>query len=58
MIMQLAPNELGSLLNPCILYMRQEVVGVDALKLKSLRHLGLIKGKAILRLLNKLEDAR
>ncbi|XP_028031112.1 tether containing UBX domain for GLUT4 [Bombyx mandarina] len=58
MIMKLAPNEFGSLLNPCILYMRQEVVGVDALKLKSLRHLGLIKGKAILRLLNKLEDAR
>lgn len=55
LIISLAPNELPSLNNPTILYMRQEVVGVDALKEKSLRHLGLIKGRAILRLLDKAE---
>ncbi|CAH0729773.1 unnamed protein product, partial [Brenthis ino] len=55
LIISLAPNELRSLNNPTIMYMRQEVVGVDALKGKSLRQLGLIKGRAILRLLDKTE---
>ncbi|XP_046968534.1 tether containing UBX domain for GLUT4 [Vanessa cardui] len=55
LIMSLAPNELPNLHNPTISYMRQEVTGVNALKEKSLRQLGLIAGRAILRLLDKTE---
>ncbi|CAH2091124.1 unnamed protein product [Euphydryas editha] len=55
LIMTLAPNELQHLKNPTISYMRQEVIGVSALKDKSLRQLGLIAGRAILRLLDKTE---
>ncbi|XP_050351669.1 tether containing UBX domain for GLUT4 [Nymphalis io] len=55
LIMSLAPNELPHLQNPTISYMRQEVTGVNALKEKSLRQLGLITGRAILRLLDKTE---
>lgn len=55
-IISLAPNELPSLENPTISYMRQEVTGVHALKEKTLRHLGLIAGRAILRLLDKSAD--
>ncbi|XP_068618408.1 tether containing UBX domain for GLUT4 [Battus philenor] len=55
MIMSLAPEELPSLEHPSILYMRQEVTGLEALKEKTLRQLGLITGRAILRLLNKTE---
>ncbi|XP_047534689.1 tether containing UBX domain for GLUT4 isoform X1 [Vanessa atalanta] len=55
LIMSLAPNELPNLHNPTISYMRQEVTGVKALKEKSLRQLGLIAGRAILRLLDKTE---
>ncbi|KAJ0178277.1 hypothetical protein K1T71_006100 [Dendrolimus kikuchii] len=57
-ITSLAPSELSSLQHPTILYMRQEVTGVNALREKTLRQLGLIKGRAILRLLNKAEEAR
>ncbi|XP_034831520.1 tether containing UBX domain for GLUT4 [Maniola hyperantus] len=53
LITSLAPNELQSLENPTISYMRQEVIGIPALKEKTLRHLGLIAGRAILRLLDK-----
>ncbi|XP_045766666.1 tether containing UBX domain for GLUT4 [Maniola jurtina] len=56
LITSLAPNELPSLENPTISYMRQEVVGIPALKEKTLRHLGLIAGRAILRLLDKSAD--
>ncbi|XP_014368869.2 tether containing UBX domain for GLUT4 [Papilio machaon] len=55
MALKLAPEKLESLETPSILYMRQEVTGIDALKDKTLRHLGLITGRAILRLLNKTE---
>ncbi|XP_021181445.3 tether containing UBX domain for GLUT4 [Helicoverpa armigera] len=58
LIISLAPGELNSLDQPTILYMRQEVVGEPALKEKTLRQLGLIKGRAILRLLNKQAEAR
>lgn len=51
----LAPDQLSSLHNPAIMYMRQEVVGLNALKEKSLRQLGLIKGRAVLQLLDKME---
>lgn len=51
----MAPNELQQLKNPTISYMRQEVTGVSALKEKSLRQLGLIAGRAVLRLLDKTE---
>ncbi|CAH2039607.1 unnamed protein product, partial [Iphiclides podalirius] len=53
MIMSLAPEKLYSLDHPSILYMRQEVTGLTALKEKTLRQFGLITGRAILRLLNK-----
>ncbi|XP_039755286.1 tether containing UBX domain for GLUT4 isoform X1 [Pararge aegeria] len=56
LIISLAPNELPSLENPSISYMRQEVTGIPALKEKSLRQLGLIAGRAILRLLDKSSD--
>ncbi|CAH0398754.1 unnamed protein product [Chilo suppressalis] len=57
-ITDLAPEELKSLSQPTILYMRQEVIGELALKEKTLRQLGLIGGRAILRLLNKGEDGK
>lgn len=57
-VSSLAPLELSSLQHPTILYMRQEVTGVNALRDKTLRQLGLIKGRAVLRLLNKAEEAR
>lgn len=58
LITSLAASEFDSLQNPCILYMRQEVAGVNALKEKTLRKLGLIKGRAILRLLSKDVEAK
>ncbi|XP_075979255.1 tether containing UBX domain for GLUT4 [Anticarsia gemmatalis] len=58
LVISLAPLEIGSIQQPMILYMRQEVVGETALRDKTLRQLGLIKGRAILRLLNKQEEAR
>lgn len=58
LVISLAPSELGLIKQPTILYMRQEVVGESALREKTLRQLGLIKGRAILRLLNKQEEAR
>ncbi|CAB3251643.1 unnamed protein product [Arctia plantaginis] len=58
LVISLAPSEIGLIQQPTILYMRQEVVGESALKGKTLRQLGLIKGRAILRLLNKQEEAR
>ncbi|KAG6462699.1 tether containing UBX domain for GLUT4 isoform X2 [Manduca sexta] len=58
MITSLAPEEISMLEQPSILYMRQEVTGISALKQKTLRQLGLIKGKAILRLLNKVGEAK
>ncbi|XP_013190543.2 tether containing UBX domain for GLUT4 [Amyelois transitella] len=58
LLTSLAPNEYTSFNNPTILYMRQEVTGEPALRQKTLRHLGLISGRAILRLLNKDEEAR
>ncbi|XP_049874062.1 tether containing UBX domain for GLUT4 isoform X2 [Pectinophora gossypiella] len=58
LITSLAPSALKSLENPTILYMRQEVTGVPALKEKTLRKIGLLGGRAILRLLNKAEDAK
>lgn len=57
-VISLAATELTMLQHPTILYMRQEITGVSALKEKSLRQLGLIKGKAILRLLNKVESGK
>ncbi|XP_032520884.2 tether containing UBX domain for GLUT4 [Danaus plexippus] len=57
LITSLAPNELPSFKNPTILYMRQEVIGLPALKEKTLRQLGLLTGRAILRLLDKTEQA-
>ncbi|KAJ8713500.1 hypothetical protein PYW07_013870 [Mythimna separata] len=58
LIISLAPGELNSLDLPTVLYMRQEVVGETALREKTLRQLGLIRGRAILRLLNKQAEAR
>lgn len=58
LIISLAPGELNSLEQPTVLYMRQEVVGETALREKTLRQLGLIRGRAILRLLNKQAEAR
>ncbi|CAH0584307.1 unnamed protein product [Chrysodeixis includens] len=58
LIVSLAPGEFNSLQQPTISYMRQEVVGQSALQGKTLRQLGLIKGRAILRLLNKQEETR
>ncbi|XP_026730511.1 tether containing UBX domain for GLUT4 isoform X2 [Trichoplusia ni] len=58
LIVSLAPGEFNSLQQPTISYMRQEVVGQSALQGKTLRQLGLIKGRAILRLLNKQEESR
>ncbi|KAL4707690.1 hypothetical protein ACJJTC_014871 [Scirpophaga incertulas] len=55
---RLASKELKSLTHPTILYMRQEVVGEVAMKETTLRQLGLIGGRAILRLLNKAEDRK
>lgn len=53
----MAPEEFKALTHPTILYMRHEITGVSALKEKTLRQLGLIGGRAILRLLNKAENA-
>ncbi|CAG9793879.1 unnamed protein product [Diatraea saccharalis] len=55
-ITNLAPTEIKCLSQPTILYMRQEVIGELALREKTLRQLGLIGGRAILRLLNKGEE--
>ncbi|XP_047504565.1 tether containing UBX domain for GLUT4 [Pieris napi] len=55
LIISLAANELPTMKNPTIMYMRQEVIGILALKEKSLRQLGLITGRAILRLMDKTE---
>ncbi|XP_045515955.1 tether containing UBX domain for GLUT4 [Pieris brassicae] len=55
LIISLAANELPTMKNPTIMYMRQEVIGISALKEKSLRQLGLITGRAILRLMDKTE---
>lgn len=52
-VTSMAAAELSSIVNPAILYMRQEVIGVSAMKEKTLRQLGLIGGRAVLRLLNK-----
>lgn len=57
-VSSLAATELAMLQQPTMLYMRQEITGVSALKEKSLRQLGLIKGKAVLRLLNKVESGK
>ncbi|CAH0694121.1 unnamed protein product [Spodoptera exigua] len=58
LVISLAPGELNSLEHPTIMYMRHEVVGENALRGKTLRQLGLIGGRAILRLLNKQTEAR
>ncbi|KAM3966275.1 tether containing UBX domain for GLUT4 isoform 1-T2 [Aphomia sociella] len=58
LISSLAPTEFSSLQQPTILYMRQEVVGESALRIKTLRQLGLLGGRAILRLLSKAEEGR
>lgn len=58
LVTSLAPSEYSSLPHPTILYMRQEVVGETALRNKTLRQLGLISGRAVLRLLNKSEEGR
>lgn len=58
LVISLAPGELNSLEHPTIMYMRQEVVGENALREKTLRQLGLIRGRAILRLLNKQTEAK
>ncbi|KAL0822516.1 hypothetical protein ABMA28_004567 [Loxostege sticticalis] len=58
LITALAPAEFKTLRQPTILYMRQEVIGEAALRGKTLRQLGLMGGRAILRLLNKAEEAR
>lgn len=52
----LAPKELEVYQNPTMLYMRHEIVGVSAMKDKTLRQLGLLGGRAVLRLLNKSEE--
>lgn len=54
----LAPTEFKAFEHPTIMYMRQEVTGVSALQEKTLRQLGLLRGRAILRLLNKSEEAK
>ncbi|XP_041987500.1 tether containing UBX domain for GLUT4 [Aricia agestis] len=53
-VIALAPEVLNSLQNPMITYMRQEVIGLPAFKEKTLRQLGLLTGRAILRLLDKI----
>ncbi|XP_063828194.1 tether containing UBX domain for GLUT4 [Ostrinia nubilalis] len=58
LITTLAPTEFKTLRQPTILYMRQEVIGESALRGKTLRQLGLMSGRAILRLLNKAEEAK
>lgn len=58
LVISLAPGAMNLLEHPTILYMRQEVVGEDALREKTLRQLGLIKGRAILRLLDKQAEAK
>ncbi|XP_047993433.1 tether containing UBX domain for GLUT4 [Leguminivora glycinivorella] len=57
LVNSMAPEELKTLTHPTVLYMRHEITGVPALKEKTLRQLGLIGGRAILRLLNKAENA-
>ncbi|GBP19847.1 Tether containing UBX domain for GLUT4 [Eumeta japonica] len=49
----LAPEEMKVFEHPTVIYMRQEIQGLKALQEKTLRQLGLISGRAILRLLNK-----
>lgn len=58
LLQSLAPNEVQALPQPTIMYMRQEVIGVHALKAKTLRQLGLIGGRAVLRLLNKVAEGK
>ncbi|CAG4950150.1 unnamed protein product [Colias eurytheme] len=58
LVTSLADNELSTMKNPTIMYMRQEVIGISALKEKTLRQLGLIAGRAVLRLLDKTETTQ
>lgn len=58
LLTSLVPNEINDIPQPTIIYMRQEVVGVHALKEKTLRQLGLLGGRAVLRLLNKTADGK
>ncbi|KAI5645389.1 TUG ubiquitin-like domain-containing protein [Phthorimaea operculella] len=58
LVTSLAESELNSLQNPTVMYMRQEVTGLNAMKEKTLRQLGLMSGRAILRLLNKADEAK
>ncbi|KAJ2944380.1 hypothetical protein O0L34_g18382 [Tuta absoluta] len=58
LVTSLAEYELHSLQNPTVMYMRQEVTGLTAMKKKTLRQLGLMSGRAILRLLNKADEAK
>lgn len=58
LLTSLAPNEVKNVAQPTIMYMRQEVIGIHALKEKTLRQLGLIGGRAVLRLLNKTKEGK
>ncbi|KAK9729870.1 UBX domain [Popillia japonica] len=50
---KLTPEELEPSKNSVIIYMRQEIYGLDAFKSTDLKSLGLTSGRAILRLIHK-----
>lgn len=49
----LAEAELTNIEHPMVMYMRQEIFGIEAIKEKTLKQIGLLSGRAILKLLNK-----
>lgn len=50
---QLAGDELAKYESPVVMYMRQDVMGKDKLETTTLKSLGILEGRALLRLANK-----
>lgn len=52
-IKKLCPDELNPNLNTVIIYMRQEIYGIESLKNTNLKSLGITNGRAMLRLIHR-----
>ncbi|XP_072028041.1 tether containing UBX domain for GLUT4-like [Amphiura filiformis] len=55
-LMSARPGEDGELLHPVCIYLRQEIIGQAALQSTTLHSLGLVGGKALVRLIHRAAD--
>lgn len=50
---QMCPDEIKSGTNPVVIYMRQEIIGTEAMQKTTLKSLGLNGGRAMVRLIHR-----